>query len=201
MPDASPLLLIQLTPPGRGAVASLRIEGHGALDLVARHFLTRSGRPLADFPPGRIVVGQFGSAGLAGGMPMLGEEVVVNRHSDSAIELHCHGGLAAVARIEEILVSGGCRRMSWQEWTASQEADPFAAAARLALAQARTDEPRPPFSSTSIAARCGGPSNKSSLPASRCERRGPATDRGPPAPRRYRFAPHPAVAGRRGRAA
>ena len=32
MPDASPLLLIQLTPPGRGAVASLRIEGPGALD-------------------------------------------------------------------------------------------------------------------------------------------------------------------------
>ena len=129
MPDASPLLLIQLTPPGRGAVASLRIEGPGALDVVARHFVARSGRPLADFPPGRIVVGQFGPGG---------EEVVLNRHSDSAIELHCHGGLAAVARIEEILVGDGCRRISWQEWTASQEADPFAAAARLALAEART---------------------------------------------------------------
>jgi len=138
MPDASPLLLIQLTPPGRGAVASLRIDGPGALDVVARHFVARSGRPLNDFPPGRIVVGQFASGGFAGGTPTLREEVVLNRHSDSVVELHCHGGLAAVARIEEILVSGGCRRMSWQEWTASQEAHPFTAAARLALAEART---------------------------------------------------------------
>ena len=129
MPDASPLLLIQLTPPGRGAVASLRIEGCGALDLVARHFVTRSGRSLADFPPGRIVVGRFGPGG---------EEVVLNRLSDSEIELHCHGGTAAVARIEEIFVSSGCRRISWQEWIQREDADLFAVAARVALAQART---------------------------------------------------------------
>jgi tRNA modification GTPase len=108
------------------------------LDLVARYFVARSRRPLADFPPGRLVVGQFGPGSAAGGTPVPPEEVVLNRHSDSAIELHCHGGLAAVARIEEMLVSGGCRRVSWQEWTANQEADPFAAAARLALAEART---------------------------------------------------------------
>ncbi len=135
MLDASPLLLIQLTPPGRGAVASLRIEGPGALDAVARQFVTRSGRPLADFTPGRIVVGRFGPGG---------EEVVVNWHSNDhghmvpTIELHCHGGLAAVARTEEILVRAGCRRLSWQEWIARQEPDPIAAAARLALAEART---------------------------------------------------------------
>ena len=147
MPDASPLLLIPLTPPGRGAVASLRIEGFGALDAVARHFVTRSGRSLVDFPPGRIIIGQVGSGGfargtptlqLAGGTPTLHEEVVLCRHSDAAIEIHCHGGLAAVARIEEILVSGGCRRISWQDWARRQETDPFAAAARLALAEART---------------------------------------------------------------
>jgi tRNA modification GTPase len=129
MSIASPLLLIQLTPPGRGAVASLRIEGPAALDVVARHFVARSGRPLAGFPPGWLVIGHLGHGG---------EEVVLNRHSDSAIELHCHGGLAAVARIEEIFVSNGCRQISWQEWTANQETDPFAAAARRALAEART---------------------------------------------------------------
>ncbi len=127
MPDASPPLLVQLTPPGRGAVASLHIEGPGALDAVARHFTSRSRRPVVDFPLGRIVVGHFG-----------GEQIVLTRHSDHAIELHCHGGLAAVARIEEILVSDGCRRISWQEWIARQEPDPLAAAARVALAEART---------------------------------------------------------------
>lgn len=127
MPDASPPLLVQLTPPGRGAVASLHIEGPGALDAVARHFTSRSRRPVVDFPLGRIVVGHFG-----------GEQIVLTRHSDHAIELHCHGGLAAVAHIEEILVSDGCRRISWQEWIARQEPDPLAAAARVALAEART---------------------------------------------------------------
>ena len=154
MPDASPLLLIQLTPPGRGAVASLRIEGPGALDLVARHFVTRSGRFPADFPTRRIIVGQFGPGG---------EEVVLNRDSDSVIELHCHGGLAAVARIEEILVSDGCRRKSWQEWAVNQEAEPFAAAARLALAEARTTRAAA-ILLDQIEVRLDGPSHKSSLP-------------------------------------
>jgi tRNA modification GTPase len=122
-------LLIHLTPPGRGAVASLRVEGTGALQVVARHFVSISGRPLAEFPPGRIVVGRFDPGS---------EEIVVTRHSDSVVELHCHGGLAAVDAIEGILSGDGCRRLSWQDWVSRQEADPFAAAARLALAEART---------------------------------------------------------------
>jgi tRNA modification GTPase len=129
MPDLPSLLIVQLTPLGRGAVATLHIEGPGAAAAVAAHFTARSGRPLADFPAGRIVVGQFGPGG---------EDVVVNQHSDRVVELHCHGGLAAVARIEEILLASGCRRISWQEWSAGQEADPLATAARLALAEART---------------------------------------------------------------
>jgi tRNA modification GTPase len=75
------------------------------------------------------VVGRFGPGG---------EEVVLSRISDSAVELHCHGGLAAGARVDEILTAGGCRRISWQDWVRRQEVDPFAAAARLALAEART---------------------------------------------------------------
>ena len=129
MPDASPPLLVQLTPPGRGAVASLRIEGPGALDAVARHFVAHGRRPLADFPLGRIVVGQFG-----GGR----RKSCSTGNPDHAIELHCHGGTAAVARIEEMLISDGYQRISWQEWIAKQEPDPLAAAARLALAEART---------------------------------------------------------------
>ena len=138
------LVLIQLTPPGRGAVATLRVEGPGALHVVQRHLLTRNGRPLADFQPGRIVIGQFVAQtprlpdAAEMDTPLPGEEVVVHRESDSAIELHCHGGQAAITRIEQILVNGGCRRISWQEWVYRQEADPFAAAARLALAAART---------------------------------------------------------------
>jgi tRNA modification GTPase len=128
MSDSSPFL-IQLTPTGRGAVASFRIESPEALEVVARHTTTGSGRPLAESSVGRIVLGRFGPGG---------EEVVLARLSDSAIELHCHGGLAAVAGVEEIFAAAGCRRISWQNWIGLQEADPYAAAARLALAEART---------------------------------------------------------------
>ena len=53
----------------------------------------RSGRPLATYPADQIVVGRFGDD--------FGEEVVARRCGDAAVELHCHGGRAAVARIEE----------------------------------------------------------------------------------------------------
>ena len=41
--------LIQLTPPGRGAVATLRVEGPGAVAAVQKHFRARGGKPLAAF--------------------------------------------------------------------------------------------------------------------------------------------------------
>jgi tRNA modification GTPase len=125
------LCVIQLTPPGRGAVATLRIEGPGAVEAVNSHFRPRSGRPLAAYGADQIVVGHFGGDA--------GEEVVACRRGDTAVELHCHGGRAAVARIEESLISAGCRRVAWRDWTRTQCDDPIAAAALVALAEARTE--------------------------------------------------------------
>ena len=62
METSSAPLLISLTPPGRGAVASLRIEGPGGLELMAGLFTARNGLALADIPLRQIVVGQFGGA-------------------------------------------------------------------------------------------------------------------------------------------
>ena len=109
-------------------MASLRIEGTSGLELVAGLFTARNCRPLAEIPLRQIVVGRLG-----------GEEVVLSRIADDVIELHCHGGSAAVARLEELLIGGGCRKVSWQDWAAGHESDPFAAAALLALAEARTE--------------------------------------------------------------
>jgi tRNA modification GTPase len=109
-------------------VASLRIEGPGGLELVAELLTTRGGRSLAEVPLRQIVVGRLG-----------GEEVVLSRIDEDVIELHCHGGSAAVVRLEELLAGHGCRKVSWQDWTAGHETDPFAAAALLALADARTE--------------------------------------------------------------
>jgi tRNA modification GTPase len=131
MPQPQPLQVVQLTPPGRGAVATLRIEGPGAIDVVQSLFRANSGRPLISFPVDRIVVGRFGGN--------QGEEIVARRCRDDAVELHCHGGRAAVAVIEDSLVSAGCRQVAWRDWIQNRGDDPFAAAALVALADARTE--------------------------------------------------------------
>ena len=66
MPDSASPLLIQLTPPGRGAVASLRIEGADGVESLADVFVARNSRPLAEIPLRQIAVGRVG-----------GEEVVL----------------------------------------------------------------------------------------------------------------------------
>jgi tRNA modification GTPase len=126
-----PLCVVRLTPPGRGAVATLRIEGREAVEAVATLFHARSGRSLISYPADQIVVGRFGGD--------TGEEIVARRCSDGAVELHCHGGRAAVTRIEESLVSAGCQRMAWEAWMQAQSDDPISVAALAALANARTE--------------------------------------------------------------
>jgi len=130
MPD-QPLRVIQLTPPGRGAIATLRIDGANAVETVQARFHARHGRPLSACPVDRLVVGHFGHE--------RGEEVVVRRCADGAVELNCHGGLAAAAMIEDTLAPAGCQRTSWRAWAAGAHHDPIAAAALQALAEARTE--------------------------------------------------------------
>ncbi len=122
---------VQLTPPGRGAVATVLVEGHGASRAVEAHFHAKSGRTLSDHAADQIVFGRFGSTP--------GEQVVVHRRSDESVELHCHGGRAAVAMIENSLTKEGCRPVAWQNWVDSRHDDPITAAAHAALAEARTE--------------------------------------------------------------
>jgi len=128
--DRTLLSLIHLTPPGRGAIATLRVEGPGAAEAVQAHFQPHGGRPFSDFPADHLAVGRFGGP--------RGEELVVRRCPDGAVELHCHGGRAAVAAVEEVLVASDCREVSWADWSAGRATDPIAAEALRALADAPT---------------------------------------------------------------
>lgn len=96
---ASPALEITLlTPPGRGALAVVRVRGPGAVDLVARCFTPRGRQSLADRPEGAIIFGRWGD-------PARGEELVVVRHAANWLEVHCHGGLAASGAVMASLTS------------------------------------------------------------------------------------------------
>lgn len=125
--------IVQLTPPGRGAVAALVVEGPLALPSVESHFQpVARRRTLSDYPLRRIVFGRWGGAA--------GEEIVASRISIDRIELCCHGGRIATQRIEQDLIASGCRPVEWSQWltAAPENRSLIQAEAQIALAQART---------------------------------------------------------------
>ncbi len=121
--------VVQLTPPGRGAVASLRLLGAEAAERAAACVRLASGKPLADQPLRRILFAHWGDAPS--------EEVVLSRLAEDVVEVHCHGGTAAVTRILEQLRGVGFEVVPWQAAVIQSE-DPIASSARIALASALT---------------------------------------------------------------
>lgn len=125
--------LAVLTPPGRGAVATIAVGGRRATELVAARFCAAAGRPLAELPIGRIALGRWTAAGPSG------EEVVVARRAEDEVEIHCHGGRLAVGAIADSLRAAGAEEVTWQQYAARHEPGGLEAEARRALAAARTE--------------------------------------------------------------
>lgn len=122
-----------LTPPGRGAIATIGVRGAGSIAAVTSCFTPASGQPLGDAAQGRVAFGRFQLPSGAA------EELVVGLVSADEIEVHCHGGMAAAEAILAALEAAGCRQETWRERITAGEADPIAAAALFALAEARTE--------------------------------------------------------------
>jgi len=126
-------LFAVLTPPGRGAVATVGVRGPRAVEIVARRFAPAAGKPLTKYPVGRVLFGRFRGSGGAD------EELVVGLVSRNEVEVHCHGGLAAVEAIAAALVAEGATRIDWRTWSQQIEPDLLASEALVALADARTE--------------------------------------------------------------
>src|SRR5258705_8486 len=88
-----------LTPTGRGAITTVAVRGAGALAAVARCFRSATGKSLEAFDIGRVLFGQFQSSETAA------EDLVVGLIAPDEIEIHCHGGSAAVAAVCEALIA------------------------------------------------------------------------------------------------
>jgi tRNA modification GTPase len=125
-----PPTVVQLTPPGRGAVATLLVEGRGAAEVVRRTVKLANPRAFDDQTQQRLTLARCPADG--------GEQLVVRCRCDESVELHCHGGLAAAERIVAALRKNGCRKTLWQQWLNAHLDDPITAAAGVALADART---------------------------------------------------------------
>lgn len=134
-------IVVELTPVGRGAVAVVLVDGPESLSAVEQNFVANTNRPLHSVPLQRILVGKWGSSA--------GEELIVARRSERQIEVHCHGGTAAVRKIVSDLVAAGCQEMSWRDWLTSHRShwssspklpadDGITRAAQIALADAIT---------------------------------------------------------------
>jgi tRNA modification GTPase len=128
-PAAEPPCVVQLTPPGRGAIATLLVHGPGALDAVLVHCRNESGDRLTVQPGDRLRLVRFG--------PAPAEQIVLHAAAAERVELHCHGGQAVVSRIVELLAAQGCQTIDWRQWI-DRQADRITADALQALAAAPT---------------------------------------------------------------
>src|SRR5260221_158881 len=109
-PHSTAPRVCMLTPDGRGALAVLRVWGAGALELIDAVFRPARGAPLAETPCDRMRFGRIGAG--------FGDEVVavVISREPPEVEIHCHGGPAAVSLVIEALVGQGAERRQPGAW-------------------------------------------------------------------------------------
>jgi tRNA modification GTPase len=106
MKSIADMIASVLTPAGRGAIATILFIGDSRRIDAQRLFLAANGRPLSEQQINRSCFGRWGNE--------VTEDVVVCRVDSKTVEIHCHGGNAAVARILKDLETIGCRTEKWQ---------------------------------------------------------------------------------------
>lgn len=119
------------TATGRGAVAVVRAEGPLAVAAVNGCFVAANRKSLGRQPTSAIRFGRW--------LTPDGEEVVVCRRQENTVEVHCHGGLAAVQAVVGSLVARGCAEQNWRGSLHSTAVSRVSAEAALALRHAITE--------------------------------------------------------------
>lgn len=118
---ATDTVACRLTPVGKGAIAVIAVSGPDAHLTVQQCFRPRTPLPSGSFPLAEIRYGDWcGIAVTDGGTAKACEAVVVVATTPTNIEVHCHGGPAAVAAICEDLVCCGVGLIDTHQWLARQ---------------------------------------------------------------------------------
>jgi tRNA modification GTPase len=111
MSDTAPTLIACLTPPGKGAIATLAVRGPAAWDITRSLFRPlRAKVTLPEQPPaGKFWFGQLGEDAR--------DEVVLavqRAGPEPWLELHCHGGIEVVRLLVALYVRRGAWVCSWR---------------------------------------------------------------------------------------
>src|SRR5262249_203543 len=121
-----------LTPEARGAVAVVCVWGPDAFQVVDAAFRPARGGRLGEGAVGRRTLGRPGAgAGDEGGAGRGGKE-------PPEVEVHCHGGAAAVGLVIESLVAAGAERHPPSRWIEEDSRSSIEAQARVDLVKALT---------------------------------------------------------------
>lgn len=120
----------RLTPPGRGAVAVVSLQGPNAESVLDHQFRPAHGRRFSEtqFQHRKIVYGVWQSTG---------EDLIVTRAGADHFEVHCHGGNRACSAILESFAAANVRRVSPAEFAQTFD-NAWISSTRLALTEATT---------------------------------------------------------------
>ncbi|MBT6052249.1 MAG: tRNA uridine-5-carboxymethylaminomethyl(34) synthesis GTPase MnmE, partial [Candidatus Scalindua sp.] len=104
------------TPIGEGGIGVIHVSGQNSLEIVNAVFKGKKLKDLRRSESKRLYYGDIYSNGSTI------DEVIVNvlRGQDSftgedSVEINCHGGILAVKKILECIVSAGVKDVHWEE--------------------------------------------------------------------------------------
>jgi tRNA modification GTPase len=131
------------TPIGEGGIGIIQVSGPKALDIVNAVFRGKKNKDLRNAESKRLYYGEIHLNGTAV------DEVILNvvRKEDSLtgedlVEVNCHGGIRAVKKTLECIVSKGAKEAHWQELTnrsfINEKIDLIQKEALLEIPQAKT---------------------------------------------------------------
>ena len=124
-----------LTPKGRGAIASIAIQGPESLQSIDQCFRSVSGKLISEASVGQIL---FGSWHAPFSESSVCEDLVVCRTAEQSAEIHCHGGVMAPKTIIDHLATLGCEPVEEETWI-SHRSGRIVGEALTALAHAPTE--------------------------------------------------------------
>lgn len=116
--EVSEIICAISTPPGIGAIATIRLSGKGSIALVDKIFSSPSNRKLSTAEANKLFFGRVIDNG-----ELLDEVLVTLFHSprsytgEESVEISCHGSPYIQQKLMELLISKGARLAKAGEFT------------------------------------------------------------------------------------